>query len=215
VTGAMVSPSHLLAFAGAAVVLLLIPGPSVLFVVSRGVAYGCRVALTTVLGNELGICCHVAGVALGVGIIIERSAVVFTIMKLLGAGYLILLGLRAIRNRRSLGDALSASVSTTPGRALRDGFLVGVSNPKSTLFLLAVLPQFVNPSAGHVPLQLLALGLLFLAIAFVTDGAYGVAAGAVRQWLDRSPRRASILGGTSGLVMIGLGIRLAFTGRRD
>jgi threonine/homoserine/homoserine lactone efflux protein len=211
----MVSLRQLVAFLPAAVVLLLFPGPTVLFVISRGVVYGRRVALTTVVGNELGICCHVAAVALGIGIIIQRSLIVFTIMKLVGAGYLVLLGLRAVRDRRALGRALSGEPPTTPGRALRDGFLVGVSNPKSTLFLLAVLPQFVRPSSGHVPLQLLTLGLLFVLVAFTTDSAYGIAAGGVREWLDRSPRRASLLGGASGLAMVGLGIRLAFTGRKD
>jgi threonine/homoserine/homoserine lactone efflux protein len=196
--------------------LLVIPGPSVLFVVTRGVVLGRRAALATVLGNELGICVHVVAVAVGVGAIVQRSVAVFTAMKLAGAAYLVWLGIRAIRERRDLREALASSMSDHSRRRLvRDGFVVGVSNPKTTLFFLAVLPQFVRPEQGHVTLQLLALGVTFVALAFLNDGLYGVAAGSVRRWLDRSPRRAELVGGASGLVMIGLGVRLAVTGRRD
>ena len=103
----------------------------------------------------------------------------------------------------------------TPRRLARDGFVVGVSNPKTTLFFLAVLPQFVRSAQGHVTLQLFALGVLFVALAIVNDSAYGLAAGSVRRWLESSPRRVALVGGTSGLVMIGLGLRLALTGRKD
>lgn len=100
-------------------------------------------------------------------------------------------------------------------RLWRDGFLVGLTNPKTTLFLLAVLPQFASPERGHLSLQLLVLGLVFVVLATINDGLYGVAAGSMRRWLDRSPRRSEAVGATSGLLMIGLGVRLAVTGRRD
>jgi threonine/homoserine/homoserine lactone efflux protein len=202
-------------FALAAHALLVIPGPSVLFVVTRGVALGRRAALATVLGNELGSSVHAVAVALGLGAVIQRSLVVFTIMKLVGAGYLIVLGVRAFRSRRSLLSAFGVPVEPAGRRVVWEGFVVGVTNPKTTLFFLAVLPQFVRPEAGHVQLQLLALGIIFVLLAFVNDGLYGLAAGSLRRWLDRSPRRAAALGGTSAVVMIGLGLRLAVTGRRD
>lgn len=205
-----------MAFSGTALVLLAIPGPSVLFVVTRGVVLGRRAALATVVGNELGLACHVGAVAMGVGAVVQRSLLVFTVMKLVGAGYLVWLGIGAIRGRRGLREAVASPPDKLPRRRLvRDGFLVGFSNPKTTLFFLAVLPQFVEPARGHVTLQLLVLGAVFLVLAFVNDSLYGLAAVSVRRWLDRSPRRAELVGGAGGLVMIALGVRLAVTGRRD
>ena len=212
----MLTWSQLLTFAAAAMALLVLPGPSVLFVVAQGVAYGRRAALAVVLGNTAGLAVHVVAVALGAGQVVQRSATVFTVMKFVGAGYIVLLGVRAIRHRRDLlarlGDRAAVA---TPRRLARDGFVVGVSNPKTTLFFLAVLPQFVRTEAGHATWQLLALGVVFLVLAVVNDSAYGLAAGGVRRWIDGSPRRVAAVGGTSGLVMIGLGVRLALTGRKD
>lgn len=212
----MLSWHQLATFVPASMALLILPGPTVLFVVTRGVTLGRRAAIATVAGNELGLLVHVIAVAIGVGAIVQRSVALFTVMKLVGAVYLVYLGIKTIRDRAHLRDALSvAAAARSRRRLVWDGFVVGVSNPKSTLFLLAVLPQFVVASAGRVTLQLLALGLVFLALAAVNDGLYGVAAGSVRRWFDRSPRRAEVVGGTSGLIMIGLGLRLAVTGRKD
>lgn len=212
----MLTWSQLLTFAAASMALLVLPGPSVLFVVAQGVAYGRRAALAVVLGNTAGLAVHVVAVALGAGAVVQRSAAVFTVMKLVGAGYIVVLGVRAIRHRRDLlarlGDRAAVA---TPRRLARDGFVVGVSNPKTTLFFLAVLPQFVRTEAGHVTWQLLALGVVFLVLAVLNDSTYGLAAGSVRRWIDGSPRRVAMVGGTSGLVMIGLGVRLALTGRKD
>jgi threonine/homoserine/homoserine lactone efflux protein len=152
----------------------------------------------------------------GVGAIVQRSVAVFTVMKVLGAVYLVVLGTRAILHRGDLFAAIGAP--TAPRSAItlgRDGFFVGVSNPKTTLFFLAVLPQFADPSRGHVSLQLLVLGLVFVCLAVLNDGLYGLAAGQVRRWLERSPRRMGRVGGASGLIMIGLGVSLALTGRKD
>ena len=206
---------QVLAFAATSMALLVLPGPSVLFVVAQGVAYGRRAALATVAGNTTGLGVHVVAVSLGVGPLVQRSAVVFTVMKLVGAAYIVVLGVRALRHRRQLLARLASSGAASPRRLARDGFVVGVSNPKTTLFFLAVLPQFVRTSAGHVTVQLFVLGLIFMALAIVNDSLYGVAAGSVRRWLESSPRRIAVVGGTSGLVMIGLGVRLAFTGRSD
>ena len=207
-----------MAFVVAAEALLIVPGPSVLFVISRGVTYGRRAAVATVAGNTCGAAVQVVAVAAGLGAVVATSSVVFTAMKLLGGGYLVWLGVNAWRHRRSLAEALrrgTAAPVRSIRQLLRDGFVVGVSNPKSTLFFLAVLPQFVRPDAGHPSLQLLALGLVFCAMALVSDGAYGLAAGTVRGWLERSPRRIEAVGGAGGLVMVGLGLQLALTGRKD
>jgi threonine/homoserine/homoserine lactone efflux protein len=212
----VISWSQAATFSAAAMVLLVVPGPSVLFVVTRGVALGRPAALATVVGNELGAACHVVAVALGVGVLVQRSLLVFTVMKLVGAGYLVVLGVRAIRRRASLRRALGGHVEQRGrGRLVGDGFLVGVTNPKTTLFFLSVLPQFVDPGRGHVTAQMLVLGALFVVLATLNDAAYGLAAGSVRGWLERSPRRAELVGGASGVTMIGLGVRLALTGRRD
>jgi threonine/homoserine/homoserine lactone efflux protein len=141
---------------------------------------------------------------------------VFTAMKLIGAAYLVYLGVKTIRDRGHLSDALGGVVVPRTTRQLyRDGFIVGVSNPKSTLFFLAVLPQFVRPEAGHAGVQLFVLGAFFCAQAFLSDSAYGILAGSVRSWLDRRPRRLEAVGGASGVLMIGLGVSLALTGRKD
>ena len=211
----MPETSQLLSFIAASVAILVIPGPSVLFVITRGVALGRRAAVATVVGNESGLLVHVIAVALGVGAIVQRSVLLFNTIKLVGALYLVWLGISAVRHRKDWVTTMAGPSHRSPGRLWRDGFIVGLTNPKSTLFFLAVLPQFVTPERGHASLQLLVLGLVFVVLAAINDGIYGVTAGSVRRWLDRSPRRREVVGGSSGLIMIGLGVRLAMTGRKD
>jgi threonine/homoserine/homoserine lactone efflux protein len=155
-------------------------------------------------------------VAFGIGLLVERSVAAFTVIKLAGAAYLIYLGVQAVRHRRSLTEALGVTVTQkTPLRIVRDGFLVGVTNPKAIVFFAAVLPQFVDRSAGRVPLQMLLLGAIFIGIGVISDGSWALVAGTARAWLARSPRRLQLIGGTGGLVMIGIGVSLAITGRKD
>jgi threonine/homoserine/homoserine lactone efflux protein len=204
------------AFALTAFALIVIPGPSVLFVVSRGVSLGRRAALATVVGNGIGVYLQVLLVAAGLGAVLERSALLFDAVRVAGAAYLVYLGVQAWRHRRSLAGVLDVgAMPRSMRRILREGFLVGVSNPKTALFLGAVLPQFVDPALGHVPLQLAGLGLIFVGIALVSDSTWGLAAGTARAWLGGSPDRLAALGGAGGLVTIGLGIRLALSGRGD
>ena len=211
----MIPASNLAAFALAALVLIAVPGPSVLFVISRGVVLGRRAALATVLGNCAGVYVQVAAVALGIGVLVERSAAVYTTVELLGAGYLVWLGIRTFRRRRSLAAALGRPVAAKSGRRiLREGFVVGVTNPKAAVFFAAILPQFTDPAAGHVPLQMLALGLVFVAIAIVCDGMWALVAGSAGRRLASSPRRLEAIGGAGGVVLVGLGVGLAVTGRK-
>jgi threonine/homoserine/homoserine lactone efflux protein len=211
----VVSGSNLAAFALASLVLIVIPGPSVLFVISRGVVLGRRAALATVLGNCAGVYVQVAAVALGLGVIVERSAVVYDAIKLAGAAYLVWLGVKTFRNRRALALALGAPVTSKSGRRiLREGFVVGLTNPKAAVFFAAILPQFTDPSLGHVPLQMLILGVVFVAIAMVCDGAWAFVAGTARERLVSSPRRLEAIGGAGGVVLVGLGVGLAVTGRK-
>jgi threonine/homoserine/homoserine lactone efflux protein len=209
--------SHALAsFTVAAFVLIVVPGPSVLFVVSRGVALGRRAAVVTAIGNAAGVYMQVVTVALGVGAVIERSVVLLGAIRLLGAAYLVYLGVQAIRHRRALASVLDMGSRVAVRRNLAlQGFVVGISNPKGIVFFTAILPQFVDPAGAPVPLQMLALGAIAVGIAVVSDSAWGMVAGTARGWLASSPRRLEALGGVGGLTMIGLGVRLAATGRRD
>lgn len=211
----MIQPGRLLEFAAVALAVIVIPGPSVLFVVGRTLAHGRATALASVAGNELGEFVLAAIAALGVGSLIQRSAVLFTAMKLAGAIYLIYLGVRALMQRKEHSMASTLAPTRTTRRAVADGFLVGVANPKTAVFFAAVLPQFVNRPAGHVPAQMLLLGFLFVLIALLSDSAWAAVAGGARSWFGRSPRRMELIGGAGGLAMIGLGITLAVTGRRD
>jgi threonine/homoserine/homoserine lactone efflux protein len=212
----LLSGGHLLTYVLTIFVLIVIPGPSVLFVVSRGVALGRRAALATVLGNTGGLAVLALVVSLGLGSIVARSLVVFTVIKLAGAAYMIFLGVRMFRDRHALARMLDAAVEPRGmQRMLREGFVVGVTNPKALILLTAVLPQFVDRSAGHVQLQFLVLSAISLVVGMFSDGAWAIASGTARLWLARSPRRLEVIGGAGGLVLVGLGVRLALTGRKD
>lgn len=212
----MVSADQLLGFAVMSLLLIVIPGPSVLFVIGRALSHGRRAALTTVVGNTTGAYVLVVLVAFGVGSIVERSAVVFTVLKLVGAAYLVYLGVKALRQRGALQDAF-ADDRPAPGglRTLWEGFAVGVTNPKTIVFFAAVLPQFVDRGQGHVVVQMLLLGLVFNIIAVACDSVWGLAAATARSWFARSPRRLAVVGAVGGVTMIGLGITIAATGRKD
>jgi threonine/homoserine/homoserine lactone efflux protein len=209
------SVDHVLAFALVSFALILVPGPSVLFIVGRALSRGRRSALQTVAGNAAGEYAQVLAVAFGIGAIVERSVAVFTAVKLVGAAYLIFLGIRAIRTRRSLASVLEQEpAARSRRRVVREGFVVGVSNPKSLAFFVAVLPQFVVPTAGPASLQLLLLGLVWVAVALVSDSSWALLAGQARAWLGRSPRRLETFGATGGAMMVGLGLSLALTARK-
>jgi threonine/homoserine/homoserine lactone efflux protein len=212
----MISSGQLLGFVIVSVVLIVVPGPGVLFVVGRALAHGRRTALATALGHAAGNYVVAACVAFGLGTLLERSAQAFIAIKLTGALYLVWLGIQAIRRRGSLADAMSAAAAPRAGwRALRDGFAVGVTNPKSLILFGAILPQFVNRGEGHVPAQMLLLALVSVSIGAVTGSAWGLAASGVRAWFAKSPRRFALVGGAGGLAMIGVGVTVALTGRKD
>jgi threonine/homoserine/homoserine lactone efflux protein len=206
------APEAILGFALASVLLVVVPGPSVLFAIARSLSLGRTAGLVTVLGNTLGQVPLILAVALGVGAVIATSAILFTVIKLLGAAYLVYLGVQAIRHRREGAeiDGLSPE-ATTPSlmRIFLQGFVVGVSNPKSIVFFLAVLPQFVNTGAGAVPMQMMVLGVVFVVIACVSDACYAFLAGTARTWFAQSTSRLSRVRAAGGVVMIGLGGALA------
>ncbi|SCF98614.1 LysE family translocator [Streptomyces sp. Ncost-T10-10d] len=214
----MVSMESILAFAAMSLLVIVIPGPSVLFVIGRALAHGRRTALATVLGNLIGSYLLVTAVAWGLGMLVETSAAVFTGVKLVGAAYLVYLGVQAFRHRKEMRAAdMEAPAGERRGdlRTVLDGILVGFTNPKGLVFFAAVLPQFVNHSAGRVPLQMMVLGLVPVAIGVITDTLWGLGASAARSWFARSDRRLSMVGGAGGFAMIGLGVTVAATGRAD
>jgi threonine/homoserine/homoserine lactone efflux protein len=210
----MVSGGQLVGFALASLVLIVIPGPGVLFIVGRALAHGRRTALATACGHAAGNYVVAACVAVGLGALLERSAQVFVIVKVAGALYLVWLGVHAIRQRKSLAAAMEVAGEPKGGwRAALDGAVVGLTNPKAYILFGAILPQFVNSSAGHVPQQMLLLAVVSVIIGAVSDCSWGFAASAVRAWFARSPRRCEMVGGLGGLAMIGVGVTVALTGQ--
>lgn len=210
--------ANLAAFALAAAVLIAVPGPSVLFVIGRSLSSGRRVGLLTVLGNAMGMLPQVLAVAAGVAALLAQSVVAFTVLKTVGALYLVYLGVQAIRHRHT-----TATVTTTDmrppaevpaSRSLREGFFVGVTNPKSAIFFVAVLPQFTAPATGPVWSQVLVLGTVHLLIGLAFDTVWALTAGAARGWLTRDPRRLPRLGATGGVMMIGVGVTIALADRQ-
>jgi threonine/homoserine/homoserine lactone efflux protein len=209
----VVPPENLLAFTLAAVVLIVIPGPSVLFTIGRALALGRMGGLLSVLGNALGLLPVVGLVALGVGGVVAQSVVLFTIVKVAGAAYLVYLGIQAIRHRDRAADQANGAIAPRSAwRQLGEGFVVGITNPKTIAFFVAVLPQFVDLAAGSVPLQMIQLGLVFFGIALISDAVWALIAASARTWFGRSPKRIARLSATGGGLMIGLGGILLFTG---
>ncbi len=203
----MVPIPHVIAFAGAALLIIVIPGPNVLFAIGRALTLGRRQALLSVLGSVAGSVIPLAVVALGLGAVLMTSTILFTAVKVIGALYLIYLGVTAIRDRKKL--VLTASTDSG-GRSMRQGFIVGATNPKTAVFFGAVLPQFTAPEAGPLPVQMLILGAIFLLIQMTCDGVWAVAAATARGWFARSPRRLEAVGGVGGAMVVGVGAGVAF-----
>jgi threonine/homoserine/homoserine lactone efflux protein len=211
----MPTTSTLVTFALAGIVLVAIPGPSVLFIVGRALAYGRRAALTSVAGNTTGAALVVVFVAFGLGAVAAGSEVAFGFIRFVGAGYLGYLGVQTIRRRGDLPAVLAAASGPADGRLYWQGVVVGFTNPKVLVFFAAALPQLVDVRAGSATTQMLVLGLLFALIASVLDSVWGLAAGTARDWFVNSPARLRRVGGLGGAMMIVMGATLALTGRRD
>jgi threonine/homoserine/homoserine lactone efflux protein len=209
----LVSTSQLVAFSLTSLVIILVPGPSVLFTIARGIAWGRSVALLSVVGNSLGVLVLSAVVALGLGPVLTRSTVLTEAIEVAGGCYLLWLGVDALRHRRAHAEAMQGREDVRPSRAtaVRQGFVVGLLNPKALVFFVAVFPHFVTPASGHVTLQLLTLGAVFAGIALVSDGAWGLGAGAARDRLLGAPRVLVWLRTAGGTVMLGLGALIIAT----
>ncbi|MEY3336293.1 MAG: hypothetical protein RL771_265 [Actinomycetota bacterium] len=204
----MVIPSRLPEYIVAAMVIILAPGPSVLFVIARAIAWGRKTAVFTVAGNVTGAFALSTLVAVGLGPILQRSDLAYAAIQWGGSLYLMYLGVEAIRQRKIHAEDMRNQGDAAPGiaRSMRDGFWVGALNPKGLVFYAAVLPQFVDRDRGNVALQLIFLGAVFSILAFISDGTWGLLAGTARQWLATDAKRLEKLRATGGIVMIILGI---------
>jgi threonine/homoserine/homoserine lactone efflux protein len=199
----------LLLFSAAALALLLFPGPAVLYIVNRSIAQGPRAGLVSVAGIHVGTTLHVAAGVLGLSALLVASSTAFTIVKVAGAMYLIFLGVQAWGTP---GDSELVTGGST--RSLRrvfvDGVVVNALNPKTAVFFLAFVPQFVDHTRSDTTLQLVTLGGLFIALGIVSDGAYAFAAGAIADWLRHHPGSGRLRARGSGAVLVGLGVAALF-----
>jgi threonine/homoserine/homoserine lactone efflux protein len=202
--------STLLLFAGASLALLAIPGPAVIYVVTRSIEHGRTAGIVSMLGVETGTFAYALAAAAGLSGLIAASVTAFTVVKYAGAAYLLYLGVRTLLERDQPQDALLTGRS----QLFLKGTLVQILNPKIAIFFVAFLPQFVHSSRGPVAVQILVLGTIFTLLAVLSDGAYVLLAGAVGGWLRTSRRARSRLAKLSGGVYIGLGLTAALSGSR-
>jgi threonine/homoserine/homoserine lactone efflux protein len=197
--------SQWVAFLVASILFIQVPGPSLLFTIGRALTVGRREALLSVVGNAVGVTTQALLVAVGLGAVVAASVTAYSVIKVAGAAYVIWLGVQAIRHRREAREALEKQVSAKRGHALRIGMVVGLTNPKTILFFVAFLPQFTNPAAGHVAVQMAVLGAVFGALAVCSDSVWALLAARAREWFARKPARLDKLGATGGVMMVGLG----------
>jgi len=201
-------PSRLWEYLIATILIILAPGPSVLFTIARAIAWGRVAAIATVIGNAAGMFLVSVLVALGIGPILQRSEILYNGIQWAGGAYLIYLGYAAIAASKVDAADMQKTVGGKPSffTSVRNGFWVGVLNPKSVVFFAAILPQFIDQEKNNVTAQLLLLGAIFALIALISDGSYGLLAGTIRQWLAGDVRRLILMRLIGGVVMIALGI---------
>ena len=192
----------------ATTLIIWAPGPSVLFTIARAISWGRTVAIASVIGNVLGEFTISIVVAVGLGPVLQRSHPIFVGVQWLGAAYLVYLGIDALRQRKEHAEAMTDLRGGKPSfaKTVRQGYAVGVLNPKTLVFFAAILPEFTDRSKGHLISQLILLGTIFCLIALVSDGLWGVIAGTIRIWLSSDSKRLERLRSVGGLVMVGLGI---------
>jgi threonine/homoserine/homoserine lactone efflux protein len=206
----MPDPSRLALFVGAALLLLVVPGPSVLYIVTQSVSHGRRAGMASVAGITTGTLVHIAAATIGLSALLASSALAFDVVKYLGAAYLILVGLRRLAGLEQ-ADHAEAPRRRSLGRLYRQGIVVNTLNPKTALFFLAFLPQFVDSTRGAAWAQILLLGLLFAGLGFLSDGVWALVAGTLGERLRSSRRFPQVQRYVSGSVFVGLGAVAAFS----
>ena len=205
----MPSAANILGFTLLAIVIIVVPGPGVLFAVGRALVLGTRPALLSVLGNALGVGVQIVVVALGLGVLIQSSPEAFFVIRLAGALMIGYLGIRAILHRRqSLEDASDKPHSRST--ILKESVVVGLTNAKTLVFFLAALPSFVSVEDGNPIIQMLLLGLIFSIIGIASDSVYAIAAGRARDWLATSEQRLATFRGLGGIALTLLGVYMLY-----
>ncbi|MCL4879890.1 MAG: LysE family translocator [Anaerolineae bacterium] len=204
-------PSNFSLFLTATLVLLLTPGPAVLYVIARSIDQGRKAGLVSVLGLALGTLFHVFAAAMGLSALLLSSALAFNLVKYLGAAYLIYLGVQRLLSKEEV-PAVTAAQENSLSRAFSQGVVVNFLNPKTALFFFAFLPQFVDSSTGSVTLQFLMLGIIFVLLAVCTDGLYALFAGTLGRWLRGNLQFLRLQRYFAGWVYIGLGLTTALAG---
>jgi len=201
-------PNRLWEYLIATILIILAPGPSVLFTIARAIAWGRVAAIATVIGNASGMFLVSVFVAVGLGPILQSSEFLYNAIQWAGGAYLIYLGYAAIAASKVDAQDMRAGTGSKPTflTSIKNGFWVGVLNPKSVVFFAAILPQFIDQEKSNVTAQLLLLGAIFALIALISDGAYGLLAGTIRQWLSGDVKRLIFMRLTGGVVMIALGL---------
>lgn len=206
----MPTTTQWLAFLVASILFIQVPGPSLLFTISRALTVGRREAILSVVGNAIGLASQAFLVAVGLGAIVAASSTAYTTVKVVGAIYVLWLGIQAIRHRGDARRAMQSGIPVKRGHPIRIGFTVGVTNPKTVVFFVAFLPQFTDPS-GSVAAQTAVLGLVFAVLGVTSDSLWALAAGRARDWFARRPSRLDGLSATGGTMMLGLGTTMLVT----
>ena len=203
----IVIPGRIWEYIVAGLAIILAPGPSVLFTIARAIAFGRATAVATVFGNSLGMFTISVLVALGLGPVFQHHHLIYQAMQWLGALYLVYLGIEAILHSKAHADAMTSVKEERPTfwQAVRQGFTVGVLNPKGIIFFAAILPEFADSAKGHITAQLVLMGFIFVFLGFFCDSTWGLLAGTLRQWLAAQPQRLVTLRKIGGSVMILLG----------
>jgi len=207
-------PRELLLFTTAAIVLLVIPGPAVLYIVARSVDQGRKAGLASCAGIATGGLAHVMAAAFGLSALLLSSAMAYSVVKYAGAAYLVYMGIKKLREHPASADSVKQVQPASLRHVYAQGVLVQVLNPKAALFFFAFLPQFVNPARGPVTPQFLALGMFFTVMGFTSDSLWALTAGSAAGWLQRNRTFLRHQHYVSGTVYIGLGLATAASGSR-
>lgn len=212
----MITAAQIIGLGLAAVVLIAVPGPSVMFIVGRAFSHGRGNALASVLGNAIGSFGVGVAIAFGLGPLLERSEILFQTIRWAGILYLFYIGIQAIRHAAPAKESAAKELTNnSPWGAIRTGAIVGLTNPKTFILFTAIVPQFIDVSRGNTALQMVVLGIIPTIIGLITDSVWALTAGQARERLAKSPRRMTIIGRIGGLSIIGVGVSVAVSGDRS
>lgn len=208
----MPTTATLIAFAAAAFALVVIPGPNLIYIITRGIQQGRRAAIVSSLGVQLGMVMHVLLATFGLSALVAKSPVLYDVLRYAGAAYLVWMGVSLLRKRHAPVDAPVEVRPASMRRIFVHGLAINMLNPKVILFVLALLPQFVDPAQGSTSIQMLSLGAVMIVVALISDTTYAIASGSVGEWLKRHSGSDRHRDRASGVIYLMLGVIVALTG---